>query len=276
MRLFTFKYLYPLLLVLIFLNACSSSKKAQEEKAEKLDKVKEMVLIEKLDSLSKLKPEHFYTKISAKYADSQYKISFKTSVRMRADSAMHALITFARIPIYNSMVTPDTLTIVDRRNNCYIQENMGYLKETFDVDFQHQNLEEVILGMPLGWDSEEEYYQIKDPYNYIISSHNKRRLKKVKKDKDDSGDVFIRYYLSNNQNELERVIIDSPSDTTTIDVRYFQREMIDGYNVPVDGDVKIYTPRDTINIEMKYTKTSVNDPRVLYLAIPEKYERCND
>ena len=254
--------------------ACSSKKTVLDDAAEKLAKQKEERLIAVLDSLSKNRPEHFYTKISSKYSDSEYKVSFKTSIRMRADSALHALITFARIPIYNTMVTPDTLTIVDRRNNCFIQEDMGYLKNTFDVDFQHSNIEELILGMPVGWDSNEEYYQIRDPYNYIISSHNKRSLKKSGKDL--SGDVYIRYYLNNEANQVKRIIIDSPTDTTTIDINYFQREFIEGFSIPLEADVRIETPRDTILIDMKYTKSTVNDPRILYLAIPDKYERCGD
>lgn len=254
------------------LTACSSSQRRSQESTEKLEKQKEIFLINKLDSLSKQLPEHFYTKISSRYEDSEYKISFKTSIRMRADSALNALITYARIPIYNSMVTPDTLTIVDKRNNCFLKEDMGYLKNTFDVDFQHHNIEELLLGMPVGWDSEEEYYQIKDPYNYIISSHNKRNLRRS--DKDQSGTVYIRYYLTDSLDHVKRIVIDSPADTTSIDINYFEREMHEGFSIPLTADVTIETPRDTIYIDMKYNKTSVNDPRVLYLAIPEKYDRC--
>lgn len=252
--------------------ACGSRKKADQEQLEKLEKKKEQALIHKLDSLSKERPDHFYTKISSKYKDSEYKVSFKTSIRMRSDSALHALITFARIPIYNNMVTPDTLTIVDRRNNCYIKEDMSYLKNTFDIDFQHHNIEELLLGLPVGWESGEDYYQIKDPYNYIISSHNKRRLKKA--DEDTTGAVYIRYFLNEELDNVRRIIVDSPSDTTSIDINYISREIVNGHSVPNEADVTVKTPRDTIYIDMKYNKTSINDPRVIYLAIPEKYERC--
>ena len=73
---------------------------------------------------------------------------------------------------------------------------------------------------------------------------------------------------------MERVVIDSPADTTTIDVRYLSREMNQGFSIPTAGNIRIETPRDTINIEIEYNKSSVNDPRVLYLAIPNRYEKC--
>src|SRR5690554_7374482 len=201
--------------LMISLASCGAKKSADEENTHKLPKVKEELLINRLDSLSKERPEHFYTKLSSKYSDSKYNVSFKTSIRMRTDSAFHALITFARIPIYNTMVTPDTLTIVDKRNNCYIQEGMAYLKHTFNVDFQHKNVEELILGMPIAWDDKMEYHQIKDPYNYIISSETKRNIRKLESE---DQEVIIRYYMSNDAKSLRKVIIDSPKDTTTISI----------------------------------------------------------
>jgi hypothetical protein len=260
------------IIISLFLSACSSSHRPIQESEDKLPKMKEATLIHRLDSLSKLRPDYFYSKISSKYSDSELNVSFKTSVRMRADSALNAIITFARIPIYNSMVTPDTLTIVDKRNNCYVKETMGYLKETFSVDFEHHNIEEILLGLPTGWDLDEDYYQIKDPYNYVISSHNKRKLKRS--DKDLTGDVYIRYFLSDDATNLKRIIIDSPMDTTSIDINYYKREEINQFNVPLEADVRVYTPRDTIYIDLNYSKTTVNEPRVLYLSIPDKYERC--
>ncbi|HLW30133.1 MAG TPA: DUF4292 domain-containing protein [Brumimicrobium sp.] len=257
--------------LLTSLASCGAKRNADDETNERLPKIKEEVLIDRLDSLSKQRPQHFYTKLSSRYTDSQYNVSFKTSIRMRTDSAFHALITFARIPIYNTMVTPDTLTIVDKRNNCYIQEGMAYLKHTFNVDFQHKNVEELILGMPIAWDDKMEYHQIKDPYNYIISSETKRNIRKLESE---DQEVIIRYYMSNDAKSLRKVIIDSPKDTTTISINYYDREMIENYSIPIEGDINVKTPREDIYIDFKYNKSSVNDPRTLYLAIPNKYERC--
>ncbi|MGM0478214.1 MAG: DUF4292 domain-containing protein [Bacteroidota bacterium] len=259
-------------IVLAITVACGNSKKQSEERSEKLPKIDASVLVNRLDSLSDQRPGYFYTKLKSSYKDSEYDVSFKTSIRMRNDSALHALITYARIPIYNTMVTPDTLTIVDKRNNCYVKEDMTYLKNTFDVDFEHDNLEELILGMPIGWDKELEYHQVKDPYNYVVSSHSKRELRRM--DKNDDDELIVRYYLTDDAQLLRRVLIDSPKDTTTIDVNYSDHELINGMNIPGEGAIEVVTPRDTIEIDFKYNRTTVNEPCVLYLAIPERYEKC--
>ncbi|PWH85333.1 hypothetical protein DIT68_10375 [Brumimicrobium oceani] len=263
------KYIFSVLLF-SSLVACGSKRNMDLENTDKLPKVKEEILINRLDSLSKQRADHFYTKLSSKYSDSKYNVSFKTSIRMRADSAFHALITFARIPIYNVMVTPDTLTMVDKRNNCFMIENMEYLKTTFGVDFKHKNIEELVLGLPIAWDKDTEYQQIKDPYNYVVSSLSKRRIRR----QDSEEEVIIRYFLSEDTESLKKVIIDSPKDTTTITVNYYGREMVSGFSIPLEGNINVETPRDTLFVDFQYNKTSVNDPRVLYLSIPNKYEKC--
>lgn len=254
---------------LIFLSACKTPGDATQVK---LDKIKDEVLIERLDSLSKQKPEQFYTKLSSKYKSLTQSVSFKTSIRMRADSALNAVITFASLPIFVTMVTPDTLTVIDKRSKCYTQEDMTYLKNNFGVDFEHRNLEELILGMPVGWDQKGDYYQLKDPYNYIISSHNKREIKKG--DKGKISEVFIQYYLSDDAKELKRTVIDSPTDTTMISIQYLGREMVDNFNIPTEAVIDVTTPRDTMHIELTYKKVTINEKNSFYLVIPDSYERC--
>jgi hypothetical protein len=253
--------------------ACASVK--QDAGKTKLPKVKSQQLINRLSQLAKLKPEFFYSKISSKYQDKQYNVSFKTNVRMRKDSALNAFITFARIPIYNTMVTPDTLKMIDKRGKCYVVESVSYLKSTFGVDFEHKNIEEFLLGMPIGWDDNEKYHQINDSYNYIIASHNKRQLKKAEKAGGEAKDVYVKYYLTNDGQNLRKVTIDSPTDTTYINVNFLSRQFVDGYSIPKKAEILVETPNDTLYIDLNYNKVTVNEPKKLFLVIPDKYDACD-
>lgn len=256
----------------VFILTACGVKKA-DVKLEKLPRVKTNILVDRLDSLSSSKPEHFYSKISTSYRSSNASYNFKTSLRIRKDSAINAYVTYANFLIATTMITPETLTIVNRRQKCYIQENMKYLKRNFGVDFEQENLEELLLGMPVDWDKNEKYFQLHDPYNYIISSHRKRQLKKADK-KDDYDDIILLYYFDKQAKNLEKIIIESPIDTTQVNIHYKERRVIDNVSVPELIDVNITTPRDTIGIEMEYNKTKVNQRKKLYLAIPDDYEEC--
>jgi hypothetical protein len=248
---------------------------------EKLPKKKPQELIDVMDSLSHRKPTFFYTKISTDFSDTNRNISFKTSIRMVKDSAINTLITYAKIPMINSIIDVDTVTIVNKRDKCYIIQSLSYIKENFGIDFNYRNMEELILGMPLDYDITQKYFAIHDPYNYIVSSHKKRELKKL--DRPDrqvdnrqleKDDIIIKYYLTDDGHGLKAMNIESPSDSTIIQVDYLTREMVQNYNIPKTVNIVITSPRNQMRINMEYDKIEIDQPQPLFLVIPEGYEKC--
>lgn len=241
---------------------------------EKLPKAKDNELMDALDSLSNQKFEHFYAKINTKYQDSSQRVSFKTSIRMREDSVVNALITYARIPIINALVSTDSIKISNKREKCYEEQSLDYIKNNFGVDFTYRNLEELFLGFPLGYDNEEKYFRVKDPYAYIICSHRKKQVQRIERKDDD--EVIIYYILNEDLNQLNSMIVESPKDTTTIKVDYLTRMEADGFQVPNEMKVVITTPRQEINIEMEYSKARIGEKEEIYFVIPEGYDNCGE
>ncbi len=264
---FKFGYLF---LVLGILFSCS--KTTTEITLVKLPKVKDNYLIHVLDSLASVKFQHFYSKISTKLQDSTQNVSFKTSVRIKSDSAVNALITFAKIPVLNALLTKDSVTMTDKRSKCYVKESLDYIQDNYSIDFSYKNVEELILGLPIDYDTNERYFQINDPYNYTISSHRK---KDIKKNERRHGREIITYYtLSEDLKNLKSMRIESPEDSAIIQLDYLSREMVDGYLVPSDVNLYLSTPKKIMNIGLEYRKTRMNENEPIYFVIPESYERC--
>jgi hypothetical protein len=264
---FKFGYLF---LVVGMLFSCS--KTTTEIALVKLPKVKDKDLIDLLDSLASVKFQHFYSKISTKLQDSTQNVSFKTSVRIKSDSAINALITFAKIPVLNALLTKDSVTMTDKRSKCYVKESLDYIQDNYSIDFSYKNVEELILGLPINYDTNERYFQINDPYNYTISSHRK---KDIKKNERRHGREIITYYtLSEDLKNLKSMRIESPEDSAIIQLDYLTRELIDGYLVPSDVNLYLSTPKKIMNIGLEYRKTRMNENEPIYFVIPESYERC--
>ena len=260
-----------LFLALLIVNACGTNKKGVEEMNTALPKVKDAVFIERLDSMSKQRPEFFYAKFNSKYKDNNNNVSFKTSIRSRIDSATQVMITYATLPIYNVLITPDTVTLLDKRNHCYIKEGVNYFKNAFSVDFNYRNIEEMILGLPIAWDKKIKYHQVDDPFNYIITSSQKEHVRTLgSKQKN----LAIRYYFKEDTKTLEKTVIESPKDSSSITIRYTDYQIINNFNIPTEEKIHIATPNNDIYVDLKYIRTSINDPRILYLSIPNKYEKC--
>lgn len=254
-------------LIAMVVGACGTKKQVDLESGDRLPKMEEELLIQQLNELSKARPDYFYTRYNSRFSDNNTNVSFKTTVRMTADSALQASISFANIPIYNAVITPDTLSLVDRRNKCFIQEGTNFFKQQFNVDFSHRNIEELLLGLPIAWNEETIYKQASDPYNYVV-------VPDEKSDQNVTNDYFIRYYLDDEAKQLRRVTIDSPKDTTSIIVDYSEHIDVDNFTLPKRVEVRIKTARNDIFVDFRQARTEINEPQTIILAIPETYERC--
>lgn len=281
--------------LLLIAQAYSCSHKLLPElPKEKLERRKTSELIAAIDSISHKRPRYFYSKIKCEFTDTNQHRSFKTSIRLVRDSAMNALITYAAIPIVNSMIRPDSVIISNRTEKCVIRRDLDFIREQFGVSFDYRNVEELMLGLPVGYDTTQKYFQIHDPHNYILSSHKKRIVRRELRrpdrdrnndrprregrnnDDDEEEDVILNYYLSDDLRSIKRVFIDSPDDTTAITVDYLSRDSVNGYLVPNDMRVVIVTPRNRIVLTMDYDKSEVNVPVDIHFVIPEEYGECGE
>lgn len=263
----------PLLLIglLVFTVACS--KITTPPGYEKPERKRTLELVDKLDDLSAVEWDFLSTKINTKFVSKEQKQNFKTTLKMKRDSLLNATITFAAIPIINAILSPDSLKVVNKKDKCYILEDLQFLKRKFEIPFEFIQVEELLLGLPLAWDRESRYHQLDDLFYYVISSHRKRFVNKREAKSED--DILIRYFLSPKTMELSKILLDSPQDTTSITIQYFDRYNDGGFPLPQRTEINIFTPRDTISIELKFQKPEIEKEKVIFLTIPENYEKCN-
>jgi hypothetical protein len=260
--------------LIIGLLLLSCSPKTLPLKGEKVKRMKTSALVESLDSLSNIKMDFFYGKMSTKYKDTIRSVSFKTSIRMRCDSALSAMITYASIPVANAFLSKDSLIIANKREKCYSESDINGLRENFGIDFSFKNVQELLLGSPLDWDSTRKYFQIHEPYRYVVSSHRKRYIRRLDRKEDAGRDIVVKYFLSGDRRRLEGLEIMSMSDTAKVIVSYLEREENNGYNLPIEMTMEVFLPRNHIEIEFSYIKSEVNEPQPLYFTIPESYVEC--
>ena len=266
-----------------------------EFKPERVKNKKTEELVNAMDSLSHQRPEHFFSRISTTFADTNRTVNFRTSLRMTKDSAACALITKAGLPVAQALIRPDSVQISNKLNDCYIRKDLSYFKESFGVDFSYNDIEELILGLPIGFDTSYRYFQINDPFQYILSSKKKREVRRELKDDNNERDrnrdrdrdrdrnrdrneeenpIIVQYFINGDLSSLNKIFIDSPQDTTSITIQYLSRDSISNFLIPHDVQIDIKTPRNNIYIELKYKQTEINVPEKMEFIIPEDYEEC--
>jgi hypothetical protein len=276
---FQFHKLFFICFLFAGLSACKTQELvAEQSDLEKLPKLKDKELIDRIDSLSHIEPKTFYSKLALSYQDlskpaDEGEISVKTSIKIVSDSAVSAIITYARIPVVTALVTQDTLSVVNKRDRCYTVASLDYLKDLFGVDFSYENIEEIIYGKPLDYQITQKYFVDNDPFQYSISTHKKHDRKKP--DRKQRDDLMIQYHLTNDAKALKQTRIWSLEDSTEVSVVYLERQQLNGFDLPLKVEINIRTPKKSLLLTLLYERVEVNEPQELIIVIPESYEKCD-
>ena len=263
-------YKWLFILPLFFLAACSPKTTAPVTQQDRVGKATDEELIAALVALKESNPTHFYTKIDTKLQNSTNNHSFKTSLRIAKDSAINAMITFAKIPIMTAHIDLDTVKIINRREKCFVLQDINYIKTTFGVDFDFANIQEILMGRPIDFNPKEAYYILQDSKYYVVSTHSKKGAKDVTAE----NSFIINYYLNKDLKSLAKVELFTADKSTFVEVEFNSHQEVEEYVFPKDIVVTIKAPKDKTIITLSYEKIEINVPREMVAIIPESYARC--
>ena len=253
--------------------SCAKHWSEPQEKPQKLPRLKEKSFASKMDSLHDLRPAYFYSKINVSYSDEERSVSFKTSVNVALDSAVSAILSYASIPIFTAYLDKEEITIVNKKDKCFINKQISDYSELWGVELSFDNIQEMIFGLPIGYLPEGKYHVINDPYEYILSSHKKREQKKS--EKHHRSNIIYTYKLNSDADRLASTHINSPADSFKIDIQYKEWQEKEQINFPKEMLISLQGPKSSSQIKMVFNKLKINQPRRLFMIIPESYEACN-
>lgn len=232
---------------------------------QKLPKLTIERMQQALDSIGMSRPSFLSTKVDTKYADNKQNLSFKTSLKIQQDSAVHSLISFAGIPIITVMISTDSVKVSNKKEKCFILEDLDFFKERFGINFSLETIEDLFMGRPIGFSSTSRYFVKDDPYNYVVSNF---------KDNQYTSDVLISYHLSSDLKHVNKLELTSLKDEVTIVIDYLGFYFDGSYAVPNNITINIKTPKNEIITSMVYDKIELNVPKEMIIVIPESYEKC--
>ena len=258
-----------LALVVLFLSvSCAKQWTDTDSVTEKLPKLKQKEFIVKLDSIAETAPKYTYTKLKVSFKNEERRTSFKTTLKAVNDSAITAIVSFVRIPVFSALVDRLNLTVVNKKDKCYTIQKLEDLTSDLGVSFQLSAVEELIYGHALGFSADKKYYMKNDPYSYTLSSHRKSNARK-------KNEIVYTYQLHENKKHLSSVKINVPMYSTDIEINYLSWQETQNYRLPKKVDINVKNPKLSVQILLEYTKLDVVTPEVLFLTPPEKYEKCN-
>lgn len=233
--------------------------------------------IELLRSKSKTPFEFYYTKLGVTVKDSESSNSFKTSLKLRTDSAFAGILKVAGIVGAAYLADTDTIAFTNKIKRCYFKKDFGFLVEKFGMDLNYGLMQELLLGQPFGLNTVQELYPLKDDHYYVLASHDKKAIDRLTTgalEEDEVEDFFFRYKIDCGTMELGQILINAPSMLTSIQIDFVKRQEVDGYSLPQETEIKVVSPKDSTFISLDYGTTTLNDYKKISISIPDSYNEC--
>jgi len=99
----------------------------------------------------KIKFTSFSSKVKVEYRDDKNRsLDFNAFLRMKKDSAIWvSIIAALNIEAYRVIITPDSITIMDKINRTIQHKPLSYLQSITQVPFDYSTLEDLIIGNPV-------------------------------------------------------------------------------------------------------------------------------
>ena len=266
------KHIYGIIFtVIVFLSACGIQQQAVVKPKEHKSPQQLAELLEE----NEFDYESFRARVATKIDFKNEKYTLKTSLRIRKDSAIWVSLRYLSAPIANVVITPDSIKVIHKREKYYQLHSFDFFNKTFNSTADYYMLQDLLVGNAVGFDSENKYKSFPDSLSHVLSSHSKRKLKKIdeKLPKNEEELYVVRYWLPADNFKTNQIVINDLSDSTSLSINYDKFEEVNGKTVPDFSRITIKSVLQTLILELSYSRQRINTPVEMPFIIPESYEK---
>jgi Domain of unknown function (DUF4292) len=220
---------------------------------------------------------------------------FKAQLRSVLDSALWISITPALgIEMARSLLTADSLRLLDKLHNTYWQGDGAMAEARFGVWPELALLQIALQGKPIGLDAQEKYKTDREDGHYVLTTRKKRRFIRAAAELEpgDSLDprdigprrldrtmrlaqeqeaIVFRYWLEPDSLHLVRVQVIDLSHDRSIDLRYHERTTIGGLHLPTYISLRLGSNQQEMQGSMRLSRIELEGPLSLPFKVPDKY-----
>ena len=260
-----------IIVVIIFLTACKTTRSIIKEpiKAEGADylfrqlKNKEM----KFNTLS--------AKFSATYIEDKKKTSFRGQMRIQRDSLIWISISPALgIEMIRVAISNDTVKYIDRIGSNYLVSDFNYINSFINSTMDFDMLQAFLIGNDFSFFENGKFKASIDGMEYRLTTAGRSKLKKyVKTSEEDIKIPIQNIWLDHETFKITRVMIKEVTDEgRKVIAVYSDFHKINEKLFPYKLGFQI-SSGNSIDIQVEYSKISVDKPLKFPFSIPEKYTK---
>jgi hypothetical protein len=267
--------------VLLFCNGCKSRKHAQSDSsvpavAKPMEDRSVQELLDKLE-LNSFKANWMSAKASVSTVKDGNETSFNISMRYKRDSVIWISISpLLGIEVARVMVTPDSIKFLDRLHGKYKVSSFESINKLLQLKVNFDIVQSLLVGNFFAYKKNENRFNsvyLEEKY-YILSSLNKKQLKRSLEEKDPNKPVIQDVYVNDENYRITRVQVDDQKINKTLITEYSDFRETNAGIFPFKSFTKV-TSDNTVEIRIEYGKVTAGEPQEFPFNIPSNYERVH-
>lgn len=227
-----------------------------------------------IDSIHKYDVDFDYLKavIKTKHETSKGENqSFKTFLKIKKDSAILATITFLNVPLLSTLITPDSVKLLDKRGKKYFVGTTQSVGEYFKVPVDFHNIQNVLVGNAIAIDTGYNHYLIRQGNETYLSSVKNSELPAILSGNKVYFGWMYRYWI-NEYYRPGKTILNNPGKGNSLEITQTDYKKIKGIPFPNKTEAVFSTPTDTINLKLNYNRVKLNKSFDVKFKIPSHYK----
>lgn len=267
-----------------FLVGASSCKTPKNVVAPVTADIKPMVnksvqeLQDKLDSAA-FNLEYINAKAAVVLINDSNEVSFNISYRSKKDSVIWISVSpLLGIEVARLMITPDSVKMLDKIHNKYEATSFESINKMLQMKVNFEIVQALLYGNFFAYKKNENRFNsvyLEDSLGsqfYILSSLNKKKLKRSLEEKDLNKPVIQDVYVNDTTYRINRVQVEDQRINKILNTEYSDFRLTDGGLFPFKSKTNI-TADKNIEIRIEYGKVAKAESLDFPFNIPNNYER---
>jgi hypothetical protein len=263
----------PFLVLLLFLGtSCKTKQKAKHNGKCVLDFKNAKTLTTNLHN-NEFRFDKVNAKMSVESLIDSSSNSFTVTLRMRRDSVIWMSISKLGIEGARVLITKDSVKLINRISNKYFIGDYAYISKMLNTELDYEMLQSLLVGSSVEfYDEDEKIKPGADDCMYTLGTVRKFKIKKAERGKDLKEPAQSIYMLPG-LFKVARIVFYEFNPDRSFDARFDNFEQLeDKQSFPMKMKYTIKAQKN-VNIDITYTKVSLNEEQSFPFKIPDNYER---
>lgn len=261
---------YPVLLLLVLVIAFSGCKQKKElAKANVLNRIDYQVLRDSVKA-NEADFDMLSVRVKVGFKTSKMSDSFKMHVRMKKDSLIWISATYYKVEVARFILRPDSVYMMDRKNHKYYIGDYSFIQEKFQVPFDFNSLQAVLLGNSLNVDNSDKVRNYSARGRHVISA---LKVQEVKDTTVRKGPIKRVYSMWVNPNDfrITKTKITESKSKKGMEIAYADWRDVAGFALPHKAEMKV-TDKEEMLFSTEYLKVTTETELTFPFKISDKYE----